>query len=122
MPTSRTDYSAPPAVFGLSHTLGDSGLEFEVYTQPAGFLTKQATRSGMITVHRQVRTHGHNSTANTNAANQQVPKRRVFTTNKPSGTMIIYPLQRHINLPHYTATGANLLITLQSSPISSLVL
>ena len=28
----RRDYSAPPAVFGLSHSLGDTGLGFEVYT------------------------------------------------------------------------------------------
>ena len=69
----RRDYSAPPAVFGLSHSRRH-WTRFEVYTQPAGFLTKQATSSGMFTIHRQVKTHGHNAQANTNAANQQVPK------------------------------------------------
>ena len=44
---------------------------------------------------RTVTTHSKH----TNAANQQVPKRRVFTTKQPSGTMIIYPLMRHIKLP-----------------------
>ena len=55
----RRDYSAPPAVFGLSHSLATLERIRSMHTQPAGFLTKQATRSGMFTVHRQVRTHGH---------------------------------------------------------------
>ena len=65
----------------------------------AGFLTQDATICNRHTItgkwihtvtrHEQTRT----------LPTSRFPNKRVFTTNGPSGTMIIYPSQRHINLP-----------------------
>ena len=77
---------------------------FEVYTKPAGFLTKQATRSGIFTVHRQVRTYGHNTQQTQTLPTSRFPNGECSLQTKPSGTMIILPI---------TATHSHLPITLQ---------
>ena len=70
-----------------------------MHTQSAGFLTKQTTRSGI-----------HSSQASKDARSQAQANTRTLPTSRfpngecslqkqPSGTMIKYPLMRHIKLP-----------------------
>ena len=99
----RRDYSAPPAVFGLSHS-GRHWTRFEVSTQPAGFLTKQATRSGMYTVHRQVKTHGHNTQQTRTLPTSRFPNGECSLQNKAKWYNDEIPI---------TATHSHLPITLQ---------
>ena len=74
------DPSAPPTD-AVCHSLGDVWKRFGECTHTCrlphtGYNNRQQTYN-----HRQVDPHGHETRANTNAANQQVPKERVFTTN-----------------------------------------
>ena len=99
----------------VCHTLGDTGLNSK-YTHITCRVPHKASNA-QWNVHSSQASKDARSqhTANTNAANQQVPKTvSVHYKTKPSGTMMIYPLQRHINLPitlnwHYSNNGITVL-------------